>query len=422
MNKLKEKIKNPLNFFYKGFFLTILAWIFIVPLAFVIPKKKNLVIFWGRDGGKFTDNVKYLYLYAQKDKDIDSMFLTNHEEVYESLNTRKYPVLLCGKLFSFFMMLRASVVIADSIDWINDVRFHFFYGAKKVQLWHGVGLKAVELESRHEKELLKYKTFKAFYFLKGRFPLYDVVVSTSEYFSKKGYVNGLKHKKIEILGYSRNDVFFMDNEKLNDDYLLGSDRKTLKKVQEYKKQNKNIVIYVPTFRDSGKDSVGASVLNIEKLDKFCEKNDIIFIFKTHSWGMLKDEMIKTHIQNATNVMFYDNSKDVYPLLSYVDVMISDYSSIYMDFLLLNKPILFFSYDLKEYESKERGFYFDYDALTPGRKCNTQEELQKALEKILLHQQDDFKDERKSLRQLTFQDCDGGSSLRVWNCVKKILGD
>lgn len=52
------------------------------------------------------------------------------------------------------------------------------------------------------------------------------------------------------------------------------------------------------------------------------------------------------------------------------MLVTDYSSIYFDYLLLDKPIIFFNYDLEEYLNNSRDMYFNYDEFTPGRKYKT----------------------------------------------------
>ena len=58
-----------------------------------------------------------------------------------------------------------------------------------------------------------------------------------------------------------------------------------------------------------------------------------------------------------------------------DLLITDYSSIFFDFLLLDRPIVFFPYDLEQYLSQDRAMYFDYEIMTPGPKCRTYDELE-----------------------------------------------
>jgi CDP-glycerol glycerophosphotransferase (TagB/SpsB family) len=80
-----------------------------------------------------------------------------------------------------------------------------------------------------------------------------------------------------------------------------------------------------------------------------------------------------------NIRVLDNESDMYPLFAKVDLLVTDYSSIFFDFLLTNKPVLFFPYDKVTYLTKDRSMYDDYDLVTPGYKAYNFEELYTKLE-------------------------------------------
>jgi CDP-glycerol glycerophosphotransferase len=74
--------------------------------------------------------------------------------------------------------------------------------------------------------------------------------------------------------------------------------------------------------------------------------------------------------------------DICFILKYTDILITDYSSIYFDFLLHNKPIIFYPYDLEYYKSKDRGLIFDYDKFTPGPKAYNLNQLKKIIMEVI----------------------------------------
>ena len=84
-------------------------------------------------------------------------------------------------------------------------------------------------------------------------------------------------------------------------------------------------------------------------------------------------------QEYSNIRVLDNESDMYPLFAKVDLLVTDYSSIFFDFLLTNKPVLFFPYDKVTYLTKDRSMYDDYDLVTPGYKAYNFEELYTKLE-------------------------------------------
>jgi len=82
-------------------------------------------------------------------------------------------------------------------------------------------------------------------------------------------------------------------------------------------------------------------------------------------------------------------------------LITDYSSVYFDYLLLNKPILFFVYDKKEYIQNQGDFMLDFDDSTPGIKVENVDDLENGILESLTN--DAFKETRCSLKEKLFKD-------------------
>jgi len=117
-------------------------------------------------------------------------------------------------------------------------------------------------------------------------------------------------------------------------------------------------------------------------------------------------------------MLYDSSSDIYPLLPLTDCIITDYSSIYFDYLLINKPVIFFPYDYKKYIEYDRDLIFDYDTMTPGPKCYTQQELHNQIYNIVIKGTDSYYDRRQEIRKIAFDSVDGQASERIWNVIEE----
>ena len=142
---------------------------------------------------------------------------------------------------------------------------------------------------------------------------------------------------------------------------------------------------MPTHRESA-SSIGSATppllpLDLPYLEEFCSKNNLIFILKLHPFVMQFQENFAP-TEGFTNILFHDAVSDIYPLLKYTDLLITDYSSIYFDFLLLDRPIIFFNYDYDEYSSNMGGFVYDYCENAPGLQVNTQDHMQIAILKSL----------------------------------------
>jgi CDP-glycerol glycerophosphotransferase (TagB/SpsB family) len=185
--------------------------------------------------------------------------------------------------------------------------------------------------------------------------------------------------------------------------------------------DKKIILYAPTWREYGSrssffpfDDKDLSVIN-----NFLIKEDAYLLLRGHREEM---ELISTNYdQNETFSRIISAHQDLFPdvqqLLSYTDVLLTDYSSIYFDYLLLDKPMIFLPYDLDEYQSY-RGFLFDYDAYTPGVKVFNQKDFLKELE-ISLNVPEILSVERVRMRDLFHLHQNGGSSKRILMQINKM---
>ena len=100
------------------------------------------------------------------------------------------------------------------------------------------------------------------------------------------------------------------------------------------------------------------------------------------------------------------------------MLVTDYSSVYFDFLLLDRPILFAPFDLDEYRTR-RNFYYEYDDVTPGPKARTWTEVMNQLD-LVLEGVDAHKDDRKRVRDKFNKHQDAGSSARVAEKIQASL--
>ena len=124
---------------------------------------------------------------------------------------------------------------------------------------------------------------------------------------------------------------------------------------------------MPTWRDY--EFFIDSGFNFQQLNDELLKNDSIFLIKLHPSSVID---IDLSVYPALDVL--PASLDIYPILPYTDVLVTDYSSIYYDYLILNKPIILFPFDREKYIEKDRGFIEDYFTAMPSPYFDTFEEL------------------------------------------------
>lgn len=405
----KSIIKHPIKFFIRGIiYRFVVGWLIFIPLSYLIPKNRKTILVIGRNEGRFVDNAKYFFLYLNTlNEKVDYYFLTESKEIYERLSLEYgRRILFYPEWKSFCKLLRASVVVVDNLNWIGKFKYSITFNSKKVQLWHGCPLKKIELDNPREMERLKHPLLKMYASIIGRFPTYDLLISTSAFLTERAFLSAFHYKKIEDFGYPRNDLLFNPEASFEE-----IDPDIREKVSLAKREGRKIVLYTPTFRDTGGDAIKDNILDIQSLNKFAEKENLLFIFKFHPIGTYPENFDYKYI------LYFDKKADTYPLLPHIDLLITDYSSIYIDFMLLQKPIIFFNYDYDKYISKDRPLYLDYNEYTPGPKCKTQKELEESIANLFEGQELHFESERKKILDLMFSHQDGYSSKRIWLHIK-----
>ena len=222
-------------------------------------------------------------------------------------------------------------------------------------------------------------------------------------------------KNYKILGFPRND------------YLIKPkyDRST---VFEYLNLNFSIkykiILYTPTHRtrdsDGFKDII-MGVSNISKLNDILIENNSILLIKYHSVDIGKDELQK---ENTSNIIFYNTSDlySAYDILAHADIMLTDYTSMYFDFLILNRPVIFNFIDKDKY-NQERGFSYDpIESICAGEIAYTENELLSIISNILKRNNHPNNDKYQNIKRLCNKYNDGNSTQRVYQFIKEILDE
>jgi CDP-glycerol glycerophosphotransferase (TagB/SpsB family) len=202
-----------------------------------------------------------------------------------------------------------------------------------------------------------------------------------------------------VTGSPRNDRLFADDPTRH--HLLGTSK------------HQKIILYAPTYRESG---VLPSYLPVPDLDpsdllRLLEAHDAVLLIRPHYYEWQAAKAMVEDI-GSSRIRLADESRvpEVNELLPIADVLITDYSSIYFDFLLLDRPIIFSCFDRDDYE-RERGFMIDYEANTPGAKVRTAGELLAELNGLLLGH-DAHRQSRAMMRRKVHCFADGRSAERV----------
>jgi CDP-glycerol glycerophosphotransferase (TagB/SpsB family) len=228
---------------------------------------------------------------------------------------------------------------------------------------HGTGPKLTIERSNDVKKTLK---------LISDINSYDFISLSTEYARDVIGVNQLvlPKSKIKILGTPKQDVLF-DDEYIQKKY---NKKNIIKNIFGSKYKNQKIIYYTPTFRDYGSTLPinDISEFNEDDFNKFLTENNLLFLYSYHSMSNFNMGLKETE-----NIRFIDNNEnhlfDNIELMTEIDLLVGDYSTLSTDFSILKKPQLFIIPDYKQINDT-KGFAEDLRKIMPGKEISTYQDL------------------------------------------------
>lgn len=353
-------------------------------LSMLSIRSEKIWVFGAWFGNKFADNTKYFYLYMQQNKDIQCIWITKSKEIYDELQKGGFKAYMYNSPMGVWYQLRAKYVFICGAA--TDVNEYLIGNAFLINLLHGTGGK----KSGYADKINKYNSFSdhnlsiIFRSIPQRKSL--VVATSRQMYDAVRETFRVEDNQIINMGFTRNDVFF--REFPNDTSRVFED------VNDY-------ILYLPTHRQEGRKKINLEeLMNLKHLDSLCEKFNVKFIIKKHFY----------HNSETTDVSKYPSildltgtDYDTQLLMKNAKMVITDYSSCYVDYLLLNRPVGFFCYDLEEYQKNDRELVCSYESTTPGFKAYNFQELLLNLEVFLSSGTDKYEEERQRVRRIFYDD-------------------
>lgn len=346
----------------------IAGWLLLAPIAWMVPRRSDWIAVIGREDGKFLDNTKYFFIEAGKkpSSGLRVVQVTERDDTLAWVEQAGMESLRYPTRASFWFLLRCGTVVVDSIEWTRRGRRFLLTGVRRVQLWHGVGFKRIELDKwRNEAPSRRWMMSPGLQGLRwlrkrlnGRIITYDAVITTSEFYRDEVFRPALLAHNYPVLGYPRNCFGRIEGAQ---EVVWANVDVSIDQVEVWRAQGRRIVLVAPTFRDTRATPMGLDECTMRQVDAFCDEHGFELLFKFHPYERGATSISGTHL----HVLKADS--DVYPLFPSLDAMVTDYSSIYMDFLLLDRPVFFLVPDLEEYVARDRSIQFDFGSMTPGPK-------------------------------------------------------
>lgn len=379
-----------------GRFILLIILNFLSILNQIIPKKKNQILFYDSGRNFLDDNTEAIYSWLKKNGFNKKYRLI----VCVPKETKKLP----------FSDYEPIGVIKGTLAYLTSRYVFFSFGDFRIRpsknqcvinQWHGTPTKKIG-KLTYDKNYNREKLDNFSYLISSSKTFVPVLAEAF----------GCQENKIKVIGNARND------------YLLSS-KDTLSIIGINKSKYKKLILWMPTFRVSsdnrfhdGNIKTSETLLpilkkydDLAKLDEILDKKGALLVIKIHPMAIFKKHFYK-NIITITNNDIIPKGIRLYEFVKEFDALITDYSSIYCDFLMLNRPIGFTLDDFEQYNNS-RGFVFDnFIQYMPGQHLYYIKDVFQFIDNIV-NEVDEFIEERKKMIPIFCKYTDGK------NCEKLV---
>ena len=388
-------------------------WSFFYRLVAIFSKKEpNTVVFGSWNGESFSDNSRYMAEYIINNypeykvywvgKSIikEKIEKTNPQIHFLEMNTYNTNKQIAKAEYCFFSQ-KYHVDISD-YNLLHNTKTCYLHHGTPIKKWGDDGLNQLHRTRKIDK--VKGK-------ITGTLVDYDYYASSSplnsEVFCTAMKTFGCTMDKIIPSGTPRNDMLVNYNKEYS------KERKEYYSNIIHFSTSSICIMYLPTFRRIEKNIFSLAELSSEdrdKLERLLEKYDAVIMEKSHF-----AEKVQFSGKSSSRIKFVNQDVNIQEMLLFTDILISDYSSVLLDYLLLDRPIIDFVYDYENYKNIDSGLYYSIEEYYAGEIVTNFDELLIALEKILAGV-DDFKERRREMRNKYMEYEQGKASETLFNAI------
>ena len=349
------KFNNPVKFF---------ADYISYVISNVIPVRKNLVLFTGTSVSTYNESARYLYEYLLKNEKISVVWITNSKIVCDHLDHLGCPVVMHKSFNGLWHYIRSGVIVFTGTSYPNLFKF-VGKSTIKICLYHGMGPRSTNsvdgIMSRDPLDVLrKYHKFDYFNFTSK---YTNTVVGRLQFL--------LPENKRVIFGLPRCDHLF-SKDKVEESRI---NKNQLRKLNYVIDESTKCILYSPTWRsDVNSISFPLSEINdfnVYTFDQWLKENNILFLISVHPhMENLED------FSDCTNIQYINHNPliDINQLLPEMDLLITDYSSIATDYMLMDRPVIYVMPDY-DYYLYDFGLLEDMRDNLPGLESKNMSDLQ-----------------------------------------------
>lgn len=337
-------------------------------LACLVPRDRRLWLFGAWNGRKYLDNPKHVFQHVLEHvRGVRAVWICKDRALCAELRRAGIPAEYCYGIRGALLQLRAGLVVyTHSATW-EFAPFLLAGRVKRVQTWHGIPIKKIGYDDDRGGDARRQAAVRRRVF-RYEDDRHDLVIAASE--EERGRYKSafnVREEDIRITGSPRNDALLRSAKRHDGD---ASARKK--------------AIYMPTYRggvgsefrlfaDTGFDFAAA--------DRVCESLDIDLYVKLHPVQVFAAQD-RAALDRARRLHAVDNGGDIYERIGEFDILITDFSGIYFDFLITGRPIVMAPIDFESYLAQDRGLYYSYEELCPDEPCRTWDAVLRRLQELV----------------------------------------
>jgi CDP-glycerol glycerophosphotransferase (TagB/SpsB family) len=397
----------------------------------VISKKEN---YWGFSvhhikSDQFIENARAVFEEVKNDESIYKVLFTrDHSTEFFIENAINYKVVNLKSFEGLYLFMKCKVVfVTHSISMDYSIRFKGskftvlkanMTKRKVINLWHGIPFKKLyalwNTKVRERLDRVKFRHYER--------KMYASLISSSEVdaYAMTTMFHPIKNEQVWQTGLPRNDFLTKEYQDLPS-YL----KTQIDFIVQIKKEKK-LVLYAPTYRQAsaveGSEYYQFTDKEIEKLIQILKNNNAILGIRLHYF---RHSDILFNIEKYIDNEFifdlgHNKIPEIAPLIREADIVISDYSSVFIEAMYLNKNVIAFAYDFEHYANEQDGVLYDFNMVFPGDIVANYDNLLVSLNTALHYNEDHVNERYKNAQRFFYKHRDINNSRRVVEMVKKEL--
>lgn len=379
-------------------------------LSFCIPVRKRHWVFGSDYGKNYREGSKYLMEYMLRNhKEYDCVYVAQDKSLCEELLEKGIPAVYNFSLKGIIAICKAQVCFTTQAR--SDIFFSYSKkGRHFYHLVHGqpykVALKALSekyydnvFDRKHNVVIDTCHKIYDWLLFGGTIYDSDFVSACSEFLAELMNRDFGGETPVRILGMPRNDGLF-DHERMKGERWVPG------------LEGKFVITYMPTHRAYGAGKLTPTPFaDRPEIQEWMRRNNVVLLMKNHPnmIPLIKDTSDSDVIKDITKMRL-----DPQVCLYHSDALITDYSSVWMDYLLLERPVIFYVYD--NWEQDDAGVYYDIREYMPENFCASEDELFSMM-KRMVSERDYLKPSDDNISRF-HKYVDGNSSQRYFEAIVK----